>query len=63
MEGPINRAMLADRYNRSDEEYRSLYPIYLYGGLDAAPVMSHFGEFLGRKGRLLAALRRAGLWR
>jgi len=63
VEGPINRAMLADRYNRSDDEYRSLYPIYLYGGLDAVPIVSHFGEFLGRKGRFLAALRRAGLWR
>ena len=63
VEGPINRTMLADRYNKSEEEYRHLYPIYLYGGLNAQPIVSHFGEFLGRRGRWLAALRRAGLWR
>ncbi len=63
VEGPINRRMLADCHNKSEEEYRHLYPIYLYGGLNAQPIVSHFGEFLGRRGRWLAALRRAGLWR
>ena len=51
VEGPINQIMMRDRLNLLEHDFYSTYPIYLYGGLEALPVVSHFGDFPGRRAR------------
>jgi len=57
VEGPVNRVMLRDRFNLSADDYNELYPIYLYGGLNADPIVSHFGDFPGRRARWTKGLK------
>ncbi len=49
--------MLRDRFNLFADDYNELYPIYLYGGLNADPIVSHFGGFPGRRARWTKGLK------
>jgi len=51
VEGPVNQIMMRDRFNMPEQDFYRVYPIYLYGGLGALPVVSHFGDFPGRRAR------------
>jgi hypothetical protein len=57
IEGPINRLMVADELNLSSDDFRSKYPICLYGDEGSSPVVTHFGDFPGRRARLLARIK------
>jgi hypothetical protein len=57
IEGPINQIMMRDRFNIDDQEYYKKYPIFLYGGVGEQPIVSHFGDFPGRRARWSKKLR------
>lgn len=58
IEGPINQYMLKQELNLSSEEFCREFPIYLYGAMGASPIVSHFGDFPGRKARMWRAMSR-----
>ena len=56
IEGPVMRQIVADEFNLTHEEFRSKYPIYLYGGIGEPSLIEHFGAFPGRRARLAKAV-------
>jgi len=58
VEGPISREIMFSFYNLSRPEFRAKYPIYLYGPIGFPPTIEHFGVFIGRKGRLIALVKK-----
>jgi hypothetical protein len=58
VEGPLTRQMIADEFNLSHSEFRRKYPIYLYGDVGAPPLIEHFGDFPGRRGRWAKRIKR-----
>jgi len=56
IEGPINQYMLKQELNLSSEEFCREFPIYLYGAMGAFPIVSHFGDFPGRRTRIWRAM-------
>jgi len=57
VEGPIVRKMMADEFNLPENEFRSRYPIALYGPVGAPPLIEHFGVFPGRRARWTKKLK------
>jgi len=58
IEGPISREIMFDFYNLSRSEFRTKYPIYMYGSIGFHPAIVHFGDFTGRKGRLISLVKK-----
>jgi len=58
VEGPLTRQMIADEFNLGHAEFRRKYPIYLYGGMGVPPLIEHFGDFPGRRGRWAKRIKR-----
>ena len=58
VEGPVGRQMIADEFNMGYDKFREKYPIYLYGPINAAPLIDHFGDFPGRRARWARHLKR-----
>ncbi|MCS5706460.1 hypothetical protein NZK27_09660 [Synechococcus sp. FGCU-3] len=59
VEGPINQLMYREWLNLDSESFNKKYPILLYGGVGAHPIVSHFGDFPGRKAKLISWLKSA----
>lgn len=58
IEGPINQYMLKQELNSTSQDFCQEFPIYLYGAMGASPIVSHFGDFPGRRTRIWRAMSR-----